>query len=657
MGGVISSNKMISLIQLLKQENCRNNFSLWQGITVDDFADLSLSQDDITDLLYIQRYQPDNFSYLIHMITDVFSKESKISEKENSQNSNYIPVCNLLCTLLTISNDSTNYKYWFQNDAHYLSVSPILLLKETLQALLRFNDPVGIFLQESILSLRIAYIKTFLFIFHANFLGFSNLDNENPQMNSRNVFIDVFNNFNWNQYFIKLLESIPYIVLQPKSFSEKAYLFLKSLISLGIPSLYYYSSNTEELDFNLIHSAFHALLMNSYSENVISISEQIISFLYAILNKYPTFLNFLLQKEVTNTYIIFILFFYQMHFEREKPMFSHVLLLLILMYFTSNSSILLSLNEIYSNENNQAFIYNSSSQYYSYNNLKNELKMKPHRGSYADLTIEIITNPIMDNFKSYSSLIPLVVSIILNISSTTTHLSFFSANRLFILFKKMFVAKLVEKPEFIPSFEKILLSIFQFLKFNQKQNLNLLYFASENKHYLKIAKEKPKSKKSQKYSEAIMKIIQATENIILSLDENEEEKTEQIQAIISSLLLDDKKPPAKFIEDKFNKKFQYMWHDWFRVLFWLTFPEDTEKASLRFSVFKLTNRHNKLSFQFSDATNSTANNNNQTILQPKKSDSNNDEKSFFTEFDGSNDNFDDGIGLSNFVQVDCKSNL
>ncbi|OHT08566.1 hypothetical protein TRFO_22820 [Tritrichomonas foetus] len=573
MGGVVSTSKITSLIQILKQENCSSIHYVWQGISVDDMANLNLSNEDINDLLLIQKMRPDNFSELVRITVDVFSKASKISEKENSQNPNYVYVCNFICLLLSISNDSKSNIVWFRASQLYLSaVKPIMSLSETLQRLLRFNDSIITFLQSSILDLRISYAKTLLFIVHAQSLGGNQICEETS------TFLSIFDFFHWNQFLITLFETIYYVIAQSKSSQKnslKELILIRALISFAIPCLYACQSwKIEQIDVKLIHKAFSVLFLIN-NEKVIQICEQLVSLLYIVISTNHEFLEYIVSNSFTNNYVISLLFLYQHRLENQKMSFFHTLILLIMGILTSNYSALLLLNDPIS--------------------VSLDFKMRTHRGTHADLLIEVLTNPFVQNFEVSAPLIPLISGIIKNISSITVKLSWFSANRIFIILKKFFVSKFAEKKEYSRSVENMIASIYQFLRFQTIGNMNLFMYSIENQIFLKkitrlnqnVVNPNVAHHNWKFYIDKILLMVKKGEKTMMIA--NEQQRIKEYQNLLAPVLLDFNDPPEKLNDFSMNREIESIWIDWFRVLFWITFPEDATKANLSFTSFETPN--------------------------------------------------------------------
>ena len=189
MGGVVSFNNILNSIQVLKQENCPPDHQVWNSFSIKTIGNFIYSPEIESLFQEIKKNHPNNLSHLIRVTVDAFSKASKITDSENTQNPSFIGVCNFICFLLSISHDPPQSSPWFKMPGVYLSaLSPISTLIQTLQRLLQFSQPINQFLQSNLLAIRTTYVKTLLFIQNADSLNNQPSDLPSPYLLSLETF-------------------------------------------------------------------------------------------------------------------------------------------------------------------------------------------------------------------------------------------------------------------------------------------------------------------------------------------------------------------------------------------------------------------------------------------------------------------------------------
>lgn len=559
----MSSSRVSSLLDVLKQEPCPMDHIVWQNITVDGFTS-DLDYRLLPELTVIFKQRPDNFAMLVKTCVDVFSKAASVSDVENSQNWNYLYVCNFLSLLLCVSSEEPKSSPWYKR-AKYSDLTPLDSLILTLQRLLRLNDAPGILLQSSVLDLRIAYVKTLLFITHAGNFG------DQTRMEDPTPYVAAMDAFSSGPLMKTIFDVMPRIILNTRP--SQSLLFLKAMLAYAIPCLQFCGSwksqiQGENISMAVMHEGFSILFevtnRNAWSstiERIQQCAEHLVSLLYVVLTKSRGFLEYIVNNGYSNQYIAALLALYQYRLDYGKFSFFHSIVIFILSQITSLYSALLALNEPFTGN----FI----------------TKTAPHRGTHADLIVEIVTNPMITNFKASCMLAVLCSGLISNISSTSVKMSYFSANRIFLFLKKFFVEKVADKIEFVPAIERLLISIYQAMRFQPVDNIAMYMFAVKEKSMLQSISE-CKVERWSVYAKKIVTLYRAAEK---SLSKSKE--SERICALNESLesVVDSSDEPLKQTEFVMTKDVEKIWCDWFRVLFWSTFPEDAYSAKLRFSSF------------------------------------------------------------------------
>ena len=343
---------------------------------------------------------------------------------------------------------------------------------------------------------------------------------------------------------------------------------------MAIPPLYScnnWKQALQSIDQNTLHRAFSVLFIviessinSSFSERVLEIAEQIVSLLYTVIVRYPAYEKFIAINNLAPRYIASLLILFQHRMESSTITFFHSIVLLIISHLTTDLQSLIALND--------SFASNFTTRY------------RPHRGTYADLIIEIITNPSVADFRNAAPLSPLAVGIIENLSSTTVHLSFFSANRIFSYLTKFFTTKIAEQSEYTATIGKLLNAVFQFVRFHLLGNQVIILYALERQKIINGL--------SQSNVEVWRKPAKMLRSILEAADlpiriKNERERSTVLQNALSPILSDFTDPPVEQNAYSMSKDIEIVWYDWFRVMFWQLFPEDAEFYHLNFVSFQM----------------------------------------------------------------------
>ena len=563
MGIVFSSNNTGTFVQTLEQENCPHGHPIWDKVNISFLSGFSYSPLFHSSLIKIKAKYPENYANLVDATVVEFAKAAKLSESEGREDNGYINVCDFICMLL--SSETSDNSYWFKMPKVYLTaLSPISTVIQTIQKLLKLSQPVNTILgNNNLIELKIGLLKTMGFIANKDAIGDYGKKNNEPSK-----FLLSLDLFQSNTFIPPLLNLMPYVICNGRHDSH--FQLIRAAICFAVPCLYSCGSwKLNNVDQNLINKCFLPLsqlvsgkLSKNVIQKVIAMEEFYVSFLFVIMLKFKTFTEFISVYGLSNNYVASLLYLFQNKYENEQITFFHSIVLLTLSRITSIFPALLQLNEPFNG------VFNTNYKF--------------HRGTYADLLIEIITNPLIDDFKKNISLINIIMNIILNISSTTISFSCFSANRIFKLLNKIITSKSIEKHEHSQIISQILLSIYQIFRFQPLGNIYIFMFCSEN---IKIIELLAKNNKWKNYAERIIEIISSCEQS-LSI-KNEKLKLKTIQESIAPVLNQYEDEPSKQIEYPLSERLKSIWIDWFRVLYWVTFPEESDIYGLRFKCFEI----------------------------------------------------------------------
>ena len=568
MGGTLSSSENASsILTTLLSQSCPASHPIWQSFSIYSFSTNEISDKDIEMLIQVRNKRPDNFSELIRFVIDMFSKTAKLSES-NEKAKQEIPLfCDTICLLLSISGLPVKISPWFKAPALYLqSITPIHSLIQTIFKLLDMNDSKP---EESMhasnIQNKIQCVKTLLFLQHAQ--AFTTVETPDPS-----PYLMSFDIFPAAVFLRCIFEMIPLAIKSTRS--QYILQYIRGLITIAIPPLYScatWKNALSSIDQNTIHRAFSVLfiviessLNSGLSERVLDCSEQLVSLLYTVIVRYTAYQKFIDINNLAPRYIAALLILFQYRMEMSSITFFHSIVLLTISHLTSDLQSLLALNE--------SFASNFTTKY------------RPHRGTYIDLIIEIITNPAITDFETAAPLSQLAVGIIENLSSATVHLSFFSANRIFLYLTKFFTKKIAEKPEYFQTIGKLLTAIYQFVRFHLLGNQVIILYGLEKKKIISGLSQA----KIESWSEPAKKIWAILEAADLPVRiKNEKERSKALQNALASVLSDYNEPPVKTNAFLMPKEIEVVWYDWFRVMFWQLFPDEAEFYHLNFVSFQI----------------------------------------------------------------------
>lgn len=559
MGAVFSSSGAGAALETLERESCPPGHPVWARLSLGALTGLSRAPDLPSLLSRVRARQPANYATLVRATTDELSRVARSADSESLPCGALCDACDFVCALLSAA--AGDCAPWFESPRVYLTaVSPVAALMQAAHRLLRLAQPAEAVLSDAAqLTLRVRVLQVLGFV--ANRAAFGDCGGAETR------FAGALDLFPSSALLPPLLALLPQAVRAGRS--DAQFQLVRAAVCVAVPCLYHCVSwKVSGIDQNLINRCFLPLaqsaggkLSRGVLQRVVALEEFYVSFLFAVMLKFRTFTEFVSVYKLSNDYIAGLLYLFQSKYENDRVTFLHTLVLLVLSRITSMFPALLSLNEQFGGSLNTVY--------------------KTHHRTYADLLIEIITNPLIDDMKGNVDIVSLVVHVILNISATTVSLSCFSANRIFKLFNKIILMKSMERHEHSYVISQMLLAIYQILRFQPLGNVFIFMFCLEN---IKIIRLLSKNNKCRKYTEKIIEIIEASEKSLSIKDEKLRMKT--LQESIAPVLNKFDIEPAKQSEFPLGNRLKEIWVDWFRVLYYVTFPEESEMYDIRFSCFE-----------------------------------------------------------------------
>lgn len=568
MGGTLSSNDSIStFLKTLLSGACPPSHPIWNNISIQNFNTSEITKEDFQLLTEVRDKRPDNFAELVRFFVESFMRYIKVAETE-AQSGSMFDILRLYsdttCLLLSISGLPQKISPWFKAPTLYLSsVAPFHQLMQAEFRLLNLTDSIFNSYADE-LNANITFAKTLLFMQQSEAFTYQVSSDPSPYITS-------FDTFPANVYLPSFFEFIPKAIMTTRS--EPILKFVKALITATILPIY--TCNTwktalSNVEQNTLHAAFVPLLslydniyVSGVPGRVLACSEELVSLLYAVILRYPTFLKFIDINKLSQRYITVLLLLFRYKMDNSSITFIHSIILLIISHLTSDFHSLLSLND--------PFVGPFP--------IKDQ---RPHKGSFADLIIEIITYPLVKDFKSCFPLAPLVTAIIQNLSSTTGHLSFFNANRIFEVLRLFFKSKAAESPDSKLPIARLLNAIYQFIAFQTLGKKSILLYGIVNRVIINsVATCSLREWKLP--AEKIKKILDAADEPLKSKAKNADVLLQNAIAPILAEFNDSPVPQTAFT---MGPEVETIWYDWARILLWRVFPEESEFYHLNFLTFK-----------------------------------------------------------------------
>lgn len=233
-----------------------------------------------------------------------------------------------------------------------------------------------------------------------------------------------------------------------------------------------WQSSFASLNISTITPIFRGLLRNPDDNQIQLIDSpspgifhELISFFYQTLLRHDESLDSLVSTG--KDYVVSLLLSLQLMNEKDILSYFHSLVFSTLVLLTSEPRISTSLN--------QPFTSNFP------------CKESVHRGNYADLLIEIVTNTVASNINSTAPLLPAACCILHNISAHITEFTYFSCHRIFRLLQLMAESR----DRQVPNLLRIVVGSFEQIIWQQfNKNSNMLISIIKNMKVFKLAKQR-----------------------------------------------------------------------------------------------------------------------------------------------------------------------
>ncbi|EAY20946.1 hypothetical protein TVAG_172030 [Trichomonas vaginalis G3] len=238
-------------------------------------------------------------------------------------------------------------------------------------------------------------------------------------------------------------------------------------------------------------------------------------------------------------FVVSVLLPLQQFNEKNSLTYFHSLALSTLVLLTSDPALSASLNEPFTG----TFACKSS----------------VHRGTYADLLVEIITNTTGSDLSRTAPLLPAVACIIHNISAHVNSFSFFTSNRLFIFLNQLIESRDRQAPKLV---QIVIDGINQIISEQFEHNTTILMFVVRNQNTFKMLRQKGLD---VKYILAFISAFKqkVKQNGIVKLG------TDIAEQILKSLnpkqFMDGYEPPGPR-GHVFTGEMAGLWADWMRTL-------------------------------------------------------------------------------------------
>jgi hypothetical protein len=267
------------------------------------------------------------------------------------------------------------------------------------------------------------------------------------------------------------------------------------------------------------------IVSRAFADRTFECSTELISLLFVVLLKKPLYFEYVLEQKLAMRCIIGLLYTFN-RWERVSFLQSIIIVMINRMLLSG---------------------FQLNAAFPSLDGI--------HRGSFGDAIIEILTNPIMNDYSQSAPLLPLAANLIAKISSSGLKLSSFSANRLFVLLKRICGVK--PSPE--SATEDLVIAIYQILRLIPLHNIPLLSFAVEYRRLLSRVQA------GREVCQRIIVLANAGEEIIEMLDEAEREKA--FDNSFGRIFEHDEFGIKKKTEWTWSKEWELNWLAWLRTLF------------------------------------------------------------------------------------------
>ena len=298
-----------------------------------------------------------------------------------------------------------------------------------------------------------------------------------------------------------------------------------------------------DVPFMSILQIFDALLQTPNDQQLAltttsnpGVFHELFALFYMILLMHPDAIESLPNGK---QYIVSILLPLQLFNEKGSLSYFHSLALSSLVLLTSDPMLAASLNEPYTG----AFPSKSS----------------VHRGTYADLLVEIITNTVGSDLTQTASLLPAVACIFHNISAHVRSFSFFTSNRIFRFLNLLIESRDRQAPKLV---QIVVDGIDQIIAEQFERNTTILMFVVRNQKTFKMLKTRGiEVKYVLAFISAFKAKVKATGIAKLGTDEAEN----IFKELNPKTFMTDYEPPGPR-GNVFTGEMAELWPDWMRTI-------------------------------------------------------------------------------------------
>jgi hypothetical protein len=458
-----------AFLEILTHEACPSSHPIWQSVSLPAFSSVDLARQIICA---VKEKRPENIAELIRFSVSRFSQASFDATPAKAHVSS---LCEFISLLLAVTSREDR-SAWLTPSRAYLPVqAPVVSLVQSLNRLLRLDQGA-----EASFKSRIACLKTFLFLIHAE------CDSApSPFLLS----CDALPGPGF------LGASLRIVAAALTEHSKYAARFVRSLVAFIVPCIYacptWDLGSVDSVDINGAVSPLfqitNPVVSRAFADRLIQCSDELLSLFFVISLKFPVYLEFIVQKKLAMKCITGLLYLFREKCENSIP-FSISLILFLLKRMLSIENVASQLN----------------------GPLAGNFVGMPE-GSFADVMILILTEPLLKGFGESAVVFDLIFLICLGRVS----LSSVSANRLVILLKQLWIAKM----QIITEIEQLTMAICALLHDELVLNLPLLIFCGD---YRRLLKQMIGANIAFAPSDRLLQIIAETESALQTLDESEQ---------------------------------------------------------------------------------------------------------------------------------------
>jgi hypothetical protein len=511
-----------ALLEVLTSEICPSSHPVWQSVFLPAFSNVEFAQHV---LCAVKEKRPENIPVLVRFSVSRFSEASFDVTLPKWQVSSY---CEFLSLLLAITASEDSHAWLMPSQAYLSAPVPMVSLVQSLNRLLRLDQGA-----EASFKSRIACLKTLLFSIHTEFNGALT----SPFLLSCNALP--------GSAFLGA--SLRIIAAALTDHSKYAVRFVRLIIAFIVPCMYACRSwDLGSVDLADINGAVSPLFQitnpvvsRAFADRLIQCSDELLSLLLVISIKFRVYLEFVAHKKLVMKCITGLLYLFRERCENSTNSFSISIILFLFKQMLSIESVPGQLN----------------------GSVAGNFVGMPD-GSFADVMILILTEPLLKGFGESA----LVFDLIFTICLSRVSLSSASANRLVILLKQLWIAKM----QIVTEIEQLTTSICQLLTDELFQNLPLLIFCGD---YRRLLKGMIATNIAGPASARILQIVSETESALQCLDE--EDRASKLAMALHRISAFAGLPRASVTAFQMTQAIELEWLAWIRRLFFRLLPELT----------------------------------------------------------------------------------